>query len=708
MGPGVSLVAKLGVAALMIAACLPLPAHAEKRVALVIGNSAYRNVTTLENPKNDAKLMAETLRSLGFILVDGAAQLDLDKPGIDRAVQKFGDLLQGADVGLFYYAGHGVQVRGGNYLVPVDANPTRESDVDFQMLDTNLVLRQMADAGTKLNVVILDACRNNPFGGRGLRATGGGLAQMQAPEGTLVSFATQPGNVARDGADGNSPYTEALARTISRPGVGIFEAFNEVGLSVMQATGNAQQPWLSTSPIRGSFYFGGPPAAASAAVSTDPAATTKEARLTNPTDTLRLDLLTDCDRLAAHPADTQRPPGIPGVPFAASIDVVPALRACDAVMRQYPDVARFVFQAGRVAHVQKDYAVAKRRYEQAIAMGSNLAMSNLAYLYQGGEGVPQDYTQVRVWFEKAAAAGEPQGISALGWFYRNGWGVPQDYDHARRMFEKAVASGNTNTMNGLGGLYAAGFGVTKDLVQARQWYEKAAAAGDRGAMNTVGLYNQNAWGVPQDYAEARKWFSKAADLGDTNGMVNLGGLYQNGWGVTKDYTVARQWNEKAAAGGHVGALNALGTFYANGWGVTKDYNAARQWYEKGAAAGNAVAMYNLVLAYVNGWGVAKDYNEARDWYEKAAAKGEAEAMNNLGVLYGNGWGVTKDYTQARQWYEKSAAAGNPMPTANLAGYYANGLGGPKDAVQARSLWEKAAAACNDQAKEALKKLNGKK
>ena len=148
MGPGAGLVAKLGVAALMIAACLPLPAHAEKRVALVIGNSAYRNVTTLENPKNDAKLMAETLRSLGFILVDGAAQLDLDKPGIDRAVQKFGDLLQGADVGLFYYAGHGVQVRGGNYLVPVDANPTRESDVDFQMLDTNLVLRQMADAGT--------------------------------------------------------------------------------------------------------------------------------------------------------------------------------------------------------------------------------------------------------------------------------------------------------------------------------------------------------------------------------------------------------------------------------------------------------------------------------------------------------------------------------------------------------------------------------
>src|SRR5262249_23882866 len=121
------------------------------------------------------------------------------------------------DVGLFYYAGHGVQVRGSNYLVPINANPTREADVDFQMLDAALVLRQMESAGTRLNLVILDACRNHPFGGPGLRASGGGLAQMQAPEGTLISYATQPGNVAQDGADGDSPYTKALARCYRQP-----------------------------------------------------------------------------------------------------------------------------------------------------------------------------------------------------------------------------------------------------------------------------------------------------------------------------------------------------------------------------------------------------------------------------------------------------------------------------------------------------------
>ena len=134
---------------------------------------------------------------------------------MDGAVQNFGRQVQGADVALFYYAGHGVQVAGSNYLVPVGANPTREADVDFQMVDVNLVLRQMQGSGTRLNMVILDACRNNPFGARGLRAAEGGLAQMRAPEGTLISYATQPGNVAQDGADGNSPYTKALSATIT-------------------------------------------------------------------------------------------------------------------------------------------------------------------------------------------------------------------------------------------------------------------------------------------------------------------------------------------------------------------------------------------------------------------------------------------------------------------------------------------------------------
>ncbi len=236
-------------AAILLIFLFVSPAVAEKRIALVIGNSAYQSVSRLENPKNDALLVAETLSNLGFTLVGGKAQVELDKSSFDNAVQRFGNQLIGADVALFYYAGHGLQVRGTNYLVPVTANPTRETDVDFQMVDVSLVLRQMEGAGTKLNIVILDACRNNPFGG--------GLAQIRAPEGTLLSYATQPGNVALDGDDGHSPYTRALVETMQKPGLDVLQAFNQVGLIVKRATGSSQQPWVSTSPIDGSFYFSG-------------------------------------------------------------------------------------------------------------------------------------------------------------------------------------------------------------------------------------------------------------------------------------------------------------------------------------------------------------------------------------------------------------------------------------------------------------------
>jgi caspase domain-containing protein len=245
------------------------PAAAEKRIALVVGNSAYQNITRLDNPRNDATLMAGTLSGLGFTLIGGSAQLDLDKAALDTDVQNFGQQIQGADVALFYYAGHGVQVNGSNYLVPVGANPTREADVDFQMVDINLVLRQMQGSGTRLNMVVLDACRNNPFGARGLRSANGGLAQMRAPEGTLISYATQPGSVAQDGSDGHSPYTKALATTIKKAGLDIFQTFNQVGLTVKRETGGSQQPWVSSSPIDGSFYFVAP-AAAELKVSTSP------------------------------------------------------------------------------------------------------------------------------------------------------------------------------------------------------------------------------------------------------------------------------------------------------------------------------------------------------------------------------------------------------------------------------------------------------
>ncbi|MBF0356649.1 MAG: caspase family protein [Alphaproteobacteria bacterium] len=229
----------------------------EKRIALVVGNATYQHATPLRNPINDAKLMANTLKSVGFQIVGGKPLIDADKQAFERAIRDFGQALRGGSVGLFYYSGHGVQVKGANYLIPVSANINGEADVKYELVDASFVIDEMANAGNRLNVVILDACRNNPFGGRGLRNTGSGLAQVTAPKGTVISYATQPGNTASDGSGKNSPYTEALATAVSTPGLGVFDTFNAVGLKVANATSGQQQPWLATSPIEGQFYFSG-------------------------------------------------------------------------------------------------------------------------------------------------------------------------------------------------------------------------------------------------------------------------------------------------------------------------------------------------------------------------------------------------------------------------------------------------------------------
>src|ERR1700693_3373222 len=163
MAGRIAIVPRLIVAAFLLCAGMCQAAHAEKRVALVIGNSAYRSAPALPNPVADAKLMSDTLLSLGFFVVGGGARLDLDKAGFDSALQEFGHHLAGADVALFYYAGHGVETHGLNYLVPIDAHPLDEGDIFAQAIGTAGILDQMEKSGTRINLVLLDACRDDPF-----------------------------------------------------------------------------------------------------------------------------------------------------------------------------------------------------------------------------------------------------------------------------------------------------------------------------------------------------------------------------------------------------------------------------------------------------------------------------------------------------------------------------------------------------------------
>lgn len=222
-----------------------------KRVALVIGNAGYSDVQALKNPKNDAALMAKTLASVGF---EVETVIDADQATMKRAMLEFGRKLRsGVDAGLFYYSGHGVQANGKNYLIPVNASIKDEDEVAIEAVDVNDFLETMENSTSKVNIVVLDACRNNPFAGS-FRSASRGLSVVTAPRGTYIAYSTAPGSVAEDGSGENSAYTKSLAQAILAPGLPLEQTFKEVRRLVADATDNKQVTWDSSS-ITGNFYF---------------------------------------------------------------------------------------------------------------------------------------------------------------------------------------------------------------------------------------------------------------------------------------------------------------------------------------------------------------------------------------------------------------------------------------------------------------------
>jgi uncharacterized caspase-like protein len=228
--------------------------NTEKRIALVIGNASY-SVSPLTNPVNDARDIAAALRTVGF---DVTLRENINQRQIVEEILGFGKKLCGGGVGLFYFAGHGIQVGERNSLVPIGANIEKEEDVEFEAVDAGRVMAELAKAENNLNIIILDACRNNPFA-RSFRSSSRGLAYMSAPTGTVIAYATAPGSVASDGTGRNGLYTEELLKNIRQPGLRIEDVFKRVRAGVRGKTGGNQVPWESVS-LEGDFYFTPPTA----------------------------------------------------------------------------------------------------------------------------------------------------------------------------------------------------------------------------------------------------------------------------------------------------------------------------------------------------------------------------------------------------------------------------------------------------------------
>ena len=256
-----------GLTAVLLSTVLPAALHgqAERRIALIIGNGAYENVGPLRNPVNDARAMAQSLSRLGFEVL---LRENRNEDQVKQDIREWGRMLDANSVALFYYSGHGIQVKGENYVVPVDAAIASEEEVEYSAVNVGLVTAQMERARSRVNIVFLDACRNNPFA-RSFRSASQGLAMVNAPAGTFIAYATAPGDVASDGtaAAGNGLYTQQLLRYLDAPGLPIEQMHKQVRIAVSAASNGDQVPWESSS-IMGDFVFASNPGGSTGQVQT--------------------------------------------------------------------------------------------------------------------------------------------------------------------------------------------------------------------------------------------------------------------------------------------------------------------------------------------------------------------------------------------------------------------------------------------------------
>jgi Caspase domain/Putative peptidoglycan binding domain len=466
---------------------------AGRRVALVIGNSDYASVNQLDNPKNDAAGVAQRLRALGF---EVTLALDLDKAGFERALRDFAGSLDGAEAALFYYAGHGLQVDGRNYMVPVDANVANEADLPFQLVAVDIALQRLANRRIT-SIIVLDACRNNPLSdklatalGERADAVGQGLASVYADVGTLISFSTQPGNVALDGDGPNSPFTEALLKHIATPNVDVLAMMKDVRRDVVASTGKRQVPW-DTSSLVDEFFFKRAAETPEpqqedepkeSEVKTEPNAEpqhdardepppqpdeVKESESERPEGEIDLSHLlppddddavkqvlsgrppvVSCDTVAASPTDPER--AAPGV-VIGSLDGEAGVKACRAALAKYPNTPRFEFQLARSLQVTKAYDEAARLYAELVKRGYLAALVNYGWLLNNGQGVQQDQKAAVRQYLLAAQQGDMFGMFNVAMAYDSGEGLPFNPAQAADWIYAALRLGHDYSIKRMSG-----------------------------------------------------------------------------------------------------------------------------------------------------------------------------------------------------------------------------------------------------------------
>ena len=494
----------------------------QKRVALVIGNSDYKDMP-LRNPANDADDIARVLHELGFTV---QTKMNANQREMEDAVREFVREIQDGDVGLFYFSGHGVQVSGENYLIPVAGLIETETDCRYKAVNAGLILGKMEESRNRTNIFILDACRNNPF--RGFRSMTKGLTMMDAPVGTFIAYATAPGSVAADGTGRNSPFAKHLTQTIKKKGLGIEHVFKEVLREVRKETEGKQIPWIASS-LQDDFYFN--PSSVTS-LSTKPSeqemATLREAETVATLEREKreheqeLAKLREAQRIASLEKERLEKEKQELLTRISPLPTPTSPMSVSAQSSEYREKGD-AYYYGR--GVSKDYVEAMRLYRMAAEKGDAYAMYNLGWMYISGDGVSKDRTEATKWYRKAADKGNEYAKNQLKVL-----GEPDFITSSVTRLQEVSHSSSTSLMS--------------VSVQSSEYREKGDAY----------YYGR---GVSKDYVEAMRLYRMAAEKGDAYTMYNLGWMYISGDGVSKDRTEAIKWYRKAADKGNEYAKNQL-------------------------------------------------------------------------------------------------------------------------------------------------------
>ncbi len=511
----------------------------DRRLALVIGNDAYSYLPRLGNAVHDARAMRSVLEELGF---EVELVIDAGAADIRRAVSAFADRLAPRDVALFYYSGHGLQIEGENFLIPVDFEAADEIDARFASYPADQALQTLESSGAALNILILDACRDNPF----TRSSSSprGLAIMNAGRGTLIAFATGPGRTASDGLEGNGLFTRHLIDKLRTPGLSIDQVFNQVALAVDIASGGQQTPWVVKS-LMGDFYF-------------------------------------------RAPAGGKGDGGIVERAFWDSVKDSHDAEELRAYLKAYPQ-GRFV----RVARIRlRDFDAAGASPAEEPTCEPTAECTRLGYRHQT-HGGDENLELAAVYYRQGCAAGDARACTNLGVMFENGQGVYGDEVKAAELYDDGCEGGDSLGCTYLGFMYQGGRGVPESPVKAYEMFRLGCEAAHSVACTHLGISYETGKGVKVDYGRAGRFYSQGCAGHHAPGCRRLGLLYDRGLGVAADPMQAAELYRLACIGKDAPACTSLGLLYSKGEGVERNRSIAASRYKDGCSYGDPSGCENL-------------------------------------------------------------------------------------------------------------------